>query len=197
MVNGKQLTVCWHVDDLFTGHEDSAVISKFMAWLSKQHDTANKKLNVCHGPCHNYLGMMIDFSQQGSVTFDMIPYLAKIIKTFPEKITGMALSPATDHLYKVRPQEEARVLPKDLARAYHHTTAQLLFLLCIHRDIQPTVAFLTTCVKHPDEDDWGKSKRVLRYLNGTRSLHHKLCAESISNIVWYIDASYQTHTDTH
>ena len=27
MVNGKQMTVCWHVDDLFIGHKDPKVIS--------------------------------------------------------------------------------------------------------------------------------------------------------------------------
>ena len=34
MVNGKQLTVCWHVDDLFTGHEDPQVVKWFTDWLS-------------------------------------------------------------------------------------------------------------------------------------------------------------------
>jgi hypothetical protein len=36
------------------------------------------------------------------------------------------------------------------------------------RDIQRTaVAFLTTRVKNPEEDDWGKLKRLLKYLTGT------------------------------
>jgi hypothetical protein len=29
-INGKQMTVCWHVDDLFIGHEDSAVVTNFI-----------------------------------------------------------------------------------------------------------------------------------------------------------------------
>ena len=35
MVNGKQLTVCWHVDDLKASHEDSEVIDEFMKRLQK------------------------------------------------------------------------------------------------------------------------------------------------------------------
>ena len=197
MVNGKQLTVCWHVDDLFTGHEDPQVVKRFTDWLSARYDTTDKKLQVCNGPRHDYLGMTIDFSTTGTVIFDMIPYLSKIIKTFPEKITGAASSPAADHLFKVRPPSEALLLTEDLATAYHHTTAQLLFLSRVRRDIQSTVAFLTTRVKHPDEDDWGKLKRLLRYLNGTQFLRHSLRADSITNIIWYIDASFQTHDDTH
>ena len=38
------------------------------------------------------------------------------------------------------------------------------------QDNQTTVAFFTTRVKSPDEDDWGKLKRVLKYLDGTRYL---------------------------
>ncbi len=109
--------------------------------------------------------------------------------TFPEKITTIASSPAADHLFQDRPPTEAQFLPEDQARAFHHTTAQLLFLSCVRRDIQTTIAFLTTRVKHPDEDDWGKLKRVLRYFHGTRLLRLSLCAESISNIKWYVDAS--------
>jgi len=63
------------------------------------------------------------------------------------------------------------------------------------RDIQITVAFLTTCVKQPDNDDWGKLKRVLKYLNSTRFLRLTLSADSLSNIVWYVDASHQLHED--
>jgi hypothetical protein len=38
------------------------------------------------------------------------------------------------------------------------------------REIQTAVAFLTTRVKNPEEDDWDKLRRVLKYLNGTKYL---------------------------
>ncbi len=65
----------------------------------------------------------------------------------------------------------------------------------VRQDIQTTVAFLTTRVKSPTEDDWGKLKRVLKYLNGTRLLHLKLSVDSLSSIKWYIDGSHQIHDD--
>jgi hypothetical protein len=103
--------------------------------------------------------------------------------------------PAADHLFNVRPPTEAKLLPEEQARAFHHTVAQILYLSRVQRDIQTTIAFLTTRVKHPDEDGWGKLKRILKYLHGTRYLVLTLPADSISNIIWYIGASHQTHHD--
>ena len=88
--------------------------------------------------------MNIDFSHRGLVKFDMVGYIDKIILAFPEKITGHTSSPAADHLFKVRPTSEAHLLPEEQAMEFHHTTAQLLFLSRVRRDIQTTVAFLTT-----------------------------------------------------
>ena len=57
------------------------------------------------------------------------------------------------------------------------------------------MAFLTTRVKKPDQEDWGKLKRVLKYLNGTKHMKLKLTVENLSIIKWWIDASYNVHWD--
>jgi hypothetical protein len=78
------------------------------------------------------------------------------------------MSPAVDHLFTVRDPSLAKALPEEQAMAFHRATAQLLFLSAsARRDIQPATAFLTTRVRSPDKDDWGKVKRVLGYLKGT------------------------------
>ena len=41
------------------------------------------------------------------------------------------------------------------------------------------VAFLTTRVKNPDEDNWGKLKRVLKYLNGMKYLKLRLTMDNL------------------
>ncbi len=41
------------------------------------------------------------------------------------------------------------------------------------------VAFLTTLVRAPDKDDWGKLKRVLKHLNGTSELKLKLSMDNL------------------
>ena len=126
---------------------------------------------------------------------NMCKYLPSIIADFPELITGVSATPAADHLFKVRgngknPNEEQ-------ADAFHHTVYQLLFAANrARRDIQTAVSFLTTRVQAPDEDDWGKLKRVLKYLNGTRYLKLILSADAMNFAIhWYIDGSHQIHED--
>ncbi len=43
LINGKQMTICWHVDDLLIGHVDSSVVTTFITWLASRYDTADKK----------------------------------------------------------------------------------------------------------------------------------------------------------
>jgi hypothetical protein len=195
MTDGQQMTICWHINDLFLGHKDHKVVSDTIAWLKNQYETPDKPLKTTRGPTHDYLGMNIDFSTPGNVSYDMIPYLNKVITEFPEKITGVAYTPAADHLFQICPPTEDRILPESQAITYHHTTAQLLFLSQVCHNIQTVVALLTTWVKVPDEDDWGKLKCFLKYLNGTRNLKLTLLAESLSILHWYVDASHQTHDD--
>ncbi len=78
-------------------------------------------------------------------------------------------------------------------------THQLLFAANqARRDIQTSVSFQATQVQAPAEDDWGKLKRVLKYLNGTRHLKLTLCAEQLKFAVhWYVGGSHQIHKDCH
>jgi hypothetical protein len=125
----------------------------------------------------------------------MIAYTTKVILDFPESITTSCTSP---DLFTVLDALEAKFLPEEKAQAFHHTVAQLLLLCkCTRRDIQTTISFLTTRVKRPDEDEWGKLKRVLRYLRGTRHMKLNLSANNLTTIHWWVGASHATHNNCH
>jgi len=116
-----------------------------------------------------------------------------VIAGFPEEIIGKAATHAGDHLFKVR--DEGQKLNEEQADAFHHTVYQLLFAANRARsDIQTAVSFLTTRVQAHDEDDWGKLKRVLKYLNGPKYLKLTLCAEQLKfSVHWYVLGSHQIH----
>ena len=57
------------------------------------------------------------------------------------------------------------------------------------------MSFLTTRVKAPDEDDWLKLCRVLKYLKGMRHMKLNLSVDDLSVIKWWVDASDRTHWD--
>jgi len=126
----------------------------------------------------------------------MLKYLKNVIDEFPELIRGRAATPAHEKLVVIRDEKEARKLNEEQALAFHHTVAELLFMATRARqDIQTSVAFLTTRVKSPDEDDWGKLKRVLKYLNGTKYLKLRLTVDNLSVLKWYVDGSHNVHWD--
>jgi hypothetical protein len=140
--------------------------------------------------------MIFDFSSKGKVMVTMMESIKNIIKDFPEEIVGKKTSPAADHLFTVRDPSLAKVLPEEQMMAFHRTTAQLLFLSAkAGRDIQPTTTFLTTRVRSPDEDDWGKVKRVLSYLKGTLHMPLILLADSLTLSRWWVDTAYAVHDD--
>ncbi len=127
----------------------------------------------------------------------MIKYIESIINNFPEEIMAVRISLATDHLFTVRDESMAKPLPKEQAKAFHHVTAQLLFLSARgRRDIQPATAFLMTRVRCPDKDGWGrKVKRLLGYLKGTLNMPLILSVDCLMLSRWWVDAAYAVHND--
>ena len=73
---------------------------------------------------------------------------------------------------------------------FHHAVVQLLFISNIsRREINTEVSFITSRVKKPDEDNWGKLKRVLKYLKVTKYMKIILRVESLEVVRWWIYAS--------
>jgi hypothetical protein len=192
IINGKQQTVLWHVDDLRVSHVDPEVNTEFGRWLTSKYGDCKEH----RGKHHEYLGMDFDYSEKGKVKVRMIPYLQSILDDFPEEIVGTKSTPAADYLFKVRDESETKKLPEEQAASFHRTTAKLVFVQArARRDIQTSTAFLTTRVKQPDEDDWGKLKRVLQYLKGTLHMPLVLSADSMTLPKWWVDASHGVHMD--
>jgi len=79
---------------------------------------------------------------------------------------------------------------------FHHNVAKLLYLWKWSRlDIQTAVAFLTTRVKYPDEDELKKLRWVIRYQRNTSLIPLSLEAVGTHIIKWWVDTAYATHHD--
>ena len=99
MLDGSQMTVCWHVDDLKISHRDEDMVTVFAV------DVANiyrAKTTISRGRLDKYLGMELYFETcQGTLIISMINYLQKIIGEFPEVIRGTKACPAGNNLFKI------------------------------------------------------------------------------------------------
>ena len=63
------------------------------------------------------------------------------------------------------------------------------------RDIQTEVAFLITCLKKLDEEDWGMLKRILKYLKGTQGLKLTLRIVDMPIAKWWVHIPYTVYED--
>jgi hypothetical protein len=106
----------------------------------------------------------------------MVNDLKDVIVEFPELIVGKAANLAGERLFDIREETEVRSLEEERAIVFHTV---VIYGNESTKDTQTVVAFLTTRVKSPDKDDWGKLKRVLKYLNGTKYLKLTIRIENL------------------
>ena len=176
----------WHVNGLKLSHKDPNVIDNIIASLYYECGKTGK-MTVRRGKIHEYLGMTLDFSRPGKFIMDMEHYIDEVMKDLPKEFGGMAATPAAYHMFKTR--SDAEYLDQETVELFHHVTAQLLFLgQCGIPDIRNAVSFLCKRVKSPDNDDYKKLHRVIKYLRKTKFLRLTMEADRLDQNEWFIDA---------
>ena len=110
-INGKQMTVSWHVDDLKVSHVNPKDIDHFLKWVQETYRSI-AEVKSTHGKIHDYLGMRLDFSIDGQVTIEMKDYLTTMIESFLKDVLlkGKIASRWTDSLFKVN--QKSKLLDK-------------------------------------------------------------------------------------
>jgi Reverse transcriptase (RNA-dependent DNA polymerase) len=73
-VYGTQCTIIWHVDDLKISHVDSEVVSAIIKDLESVFGQ-EASLTVTRGKVHEYLGMLLDFTQEATVQIKIQDYV--------------------------------------------------------------------------------------------------------------------------
>ena len=192
MINGKQHTVSWHVDDLKASHVDPKVNDEFGEWLQKEFGQI-KDVTGTRGKKHVHLGMTLDCTTPGEVKIDMMDCVRAMIDECPVELTGTVSTPANDHLFKI---DRGKKLGPMKAEVFHANLAKALFLTMRARpDIRLTVAFLCTRVKEPTTYDWFKLTRMMDFLKKTVNECLTIKIHNLREPVYSIDASYAVHHD--
>jgi hypothetical protein len=193
VVNGKTCTIVWHVDDLKISHVDSSVVDEVIENLRSEFGKVGD-LSVKRGNVHDYLGMELDFSDEGSFIVNMEQYFNEVLEDLPEDMDGIAATPAAEHLFKTR--DDVAKLDEERAGLFHRITAQLLFASQRARpDLRTVVSFLTKRVQNPDEDDYKKLARAIRYVRRTKFLRLRVEAHRLDRNHWFIDGAFAVHPD--
>jgi hypothetical protein len=140
----------------------------------------------------DYLAMKLNFTEKGKLKLDMVDYVDNMVNDFPEELPPSNY-PWNDNLLEV--DLSSKLLLKEKKELFHTFAAKALFLCqCAPRDIQPVIAFLTTWVKSPDEQDWFKLVKMMCYLKHRHKDVMVLSADDSQGIIWHVDAAFFTMT---
>ena len=169
IVNGKQHTVTWHVDDLKSSHVDSKVNDQFLEWLKNKYASDEiGEVKVMRGKKHDYLAMTLDYSIPGVLRVDMTKYVISMINDFPDKLEGVGKFPWTDKLFTV--YTKSKKLEHKKAKIFHTFVMKGMFLCKRGRqDIQPGIAFLATQTTKSNEGDWAKLVKIMYFLKASQN----------------------------
>ena len=84
-IKGKQLTVLFHVDDVKVSSVRKQSVDDFIQWIDYKYGGSGKPISVTRGKKHDYLGMLLDFTEDGVVAVDMVYYVENMLEDFPIK----------------------------------------------------------------------------------------------------------------
>ena len=188
-INGKQAIIAWHVDNLKISHVDNDVLEDLISEISDEFGK-EAPLTVTRGKIHNYLGMKIDFTKDGEVSFFMHDYINMLIKEkLDELLKGPSTTAATNHLFNAN--HKAKKHDAATSILYHHLVAKLSYLgKQIRPNLLTVISFLCTRVQSPDKDDWKNLGRCIRFLLYAKDEFLTLSATGTATICWWIDASF-------
>ena len=126
MINGHQMTVVWHVDDLKVSHMDAGEVEKF---VQQMEETFGKDtpLTVSCGQVHDYLGMTLDFRNKGEVCINMEHYIDMTLQDAPKEMEGISSMPAAPHLFKTN-SKDPQLLGTEQKKIFVHPVMQGLYV---------------------------------------------------------------------
>jgi hypothetical protein len=128
IIEGKQMTICFHVDDCKLSHRKKKVMDRMIGYLRQEYESIfedrSGAMIVSRGKIHKYLGITLDYSVPGQVIFTMLDYVDEILAVFDKaepKGGGTKTSAAPDSLFKVDEDCEKLAQPKGVE--FHNLVA--------------------------------------------------------------------------
>ncbi|CAJ1939682.1 unnamed protein product [Cylindrotheca closterium] len=134
IVNKKQLTIRFHVDDVLASHMED-----LFTWINERYGGL-KEVTCTRGRVRNYLGMTLDYSKKGKLKIRMDDYVQRMLDEFSVKFKedDKQETPAGNNLLEVG---KGKILDKDQQTEFQRFVAKHLFLTKHARlDMHPTVA---------------------------------------------------------
>ena len=174
IINGKKCSIGYYVDDIVCTHAETKVLKEITALVEREVG----KITTTWGKEHVFLGMMITFNEDGTVTICMNEYVTEVLQAFPDKLRSKASSPAKKDLFTI--DHSSPRLGKDRSDLFHSLVMKLMWVSQRCRlDRSTTIAFLCTRVTVSTEQDvltFGAAslEELLNFIDVSFAMHHDM-----------------------
>jgi hypothetical protein len=89
-----------------------------LEWLRTKYASDEiGEVKVVRGHRHDYLAMVLDYTNSGVLKIDMTKYVKAMIEDFPIKLEGKSSCPWTNKLFTVN--AKSKKLDEERARVFH------------------------------------------------------------------------------
>lgn len=186
IVDGHCLLLLVYVDDVLITGSSAELIARTKSDLKTRFEMTDS------GKCVFVLGMELVENTDGSVTVCQRRYIEDILKRFGMDDCKAVVSPA---------DPSTRLVPSDSPATtnipFREAVGALMHLMTATRpDIAFAVGYASRFMENPQAEHWIAVKRILRYLQGTKS--HGICFKPGDKIDFraYSDADWAgDHSD--
>ena len=150
LINGKQCTIVFYVDDNKISHEDPQVVSDVIKYLSKYFG----ELTVSRGRKYDYLGMDIEI-RNNLVYVGMKKQIEEALEWGGRQKGHNPSTPAKSNLFNQN--DDDKKLDNFESDVYHSVMQKLMYVCKRARpDIKLALSYLCTKVSCPSTDDKDK-----------------------------------------
>ena len=119
-INRKQSTICWFVDDTKIYHVDSHVVDSVIDVIKDRYG----KMIVSRGNLHNFVGVDLDFKENGTIEILMEEYIKDCTEVMGEEMRRITTL-AKRSFFGIKDDVEMNV---DKQEIFHHIVAKLLYI---------------------------------------------------------------------
>ncbi|CAJ1948201.1 unnamed protein product [Cylindrotheca closterium] len=123
VVDDKQQTIRFHVDDLMSSHMDPKVNDEFAEWLNMRYGLI-QACTIVRGKIHRYLGMTLDFSVKGKLKIRMDDYVKNMVEDFPIKFKHKDSKQETPAGNDLMEAGKGKLLNAEYRQIFHTTVAR-------------------------------------------------------------------------
>jgi hypothetical protein len=131
-LEGKKMTICFHVDDCKLNHRKKKVMDTMIEYLREEYESILENgtgaMMVSRGNIHKCLGMILDYTVCGQVKTTIFDYVDEILTAFDKaepKGGGTKTSTAPDSLFKG--DDSCVKLAQNKAVVFHNLVSKQLF----------------------------------------------------------------------